>query len=94
MSKVKQPVIISVVGPCSNLRTPGEDLATGMKLSFHVNGEKKEHKVYMVNDGNFLSCYIKLRGVNRILRSPSCGTEAWFTPYSLERLSDWYIELN
>jgi hypothetical protein len=85
----KQIVLIETFGNCTDLRVIGSNLDTGMKAFFHVRGKNQGYKIYMTNSGNSVECYIKQKGINKMLCNDSMM--GMMSPYNLINLTDWYF---
>ncbi len=86
----KQIVLVQIFKSCVDLRNTGSNLDTGMKAFFHVNGRNQGYKIYMTNTGKSITCYIKQKGVNKVLQNDLMVGS--MSPYKLTQLVDWYFE--
>lgn len=88
---VKKIVLIQIFESCPDLRMTGSNIYTGRKAFFHVNGRNQGYKIYMTNTGKSVDCYIKQNGRNVSLKNDALIGS--MSPYRLENLVDWYIEV-
>ena len=87
---MKTEVLVQTYQSAPDMRVTGSNIWTGKKAHFHVDGINKGYKIYMTNNGKYLSFYIKIKGKNHYLVNDTVNYDR--SVYRLDNLVGWYFE--